>query len=840
MTQDRISSSKAANLKTLAEDGFPVPRFWVLSLRKIENLLEPVRGQFEELRAALRVADEKEWSTRSAAIRELLMALKIPPEELTSIKQQCIELFGSDYEVAVRSSAIHEDKTEASFAGQMETYLHVKESGLEDKIKACLASAYSVSAIRYRKLAGFDPADGRMEVIIQTMIFAEKSGVIFTVNPNGNLNETAVVAGLGAGEGVVSGIAETDHYFIDRTNQSIRQKTFSGEAILEGSELLGLFEFGQKSEALFDQPQDLEFSIDLQGKVWVLQSRPITGIPYDDLKILDNSNIIESYPGITLPLSFSFARNGYEQVFRGCARPFGISDNDLDERQEALSNLITHLNGRVYYRLDNWYRIMSLVMTSEKQLKEWENNLGIRKSESRNIRVGYRKKLKSAGVVLKLLLTHRKLNSQFYRDFEKSYARLQEAASKDWPSDRLFSFYKEKANILFRAWAPTQVNDFIGFRAFSALQQKLAQIGFKEEENLANDLMCGMQGVESEQPMLKLLEMKKMIKSEKDLCELFTSIPPAGVLEQIQQPEYRSFKRHFDLYLDKYGDRTLEELKLETPSLRQQPEQLVRRIQQHLDTPHSVESFRQRQFRIREGAEQRLKAKLPFYRPGSWVVRLLIHMSRYGLRNRENMRLARTRSYGVVKDIFQIIARRMAAEKALTAPADIFYLDHSDVEEYCRGKVKSDFRKKVDARKAEFEQYQHLEMPNRVIYFGDEPPYFEGTSVGKEGMPGNYKGIPVSRGKVEAPVVVLHQPNEEVDVKDKILVTRMTDPGWLFLMSQAKGLISEKGSLLSHTAIVGRELGLPTIVGVDHATQLFKSGQVIHMDGASGIIEVKE
>jgi len=99
---------------------------------------------------------------------------------------------------------------------------------------------------------------------------------------------------------------------------------------------------------------------------------------------------------------------------------------------------------------------------------------------------------------------------------------------------------------------------------------------------------------------------------------------------------------------------------------------------------------------------------------------------------------------------------------------------------------------------------------------------------------GTLKGIGISKGIVTGKAVVIDNPETDEDLSNKILVAQMTDPAWIFLMSRAKGLISEKGSALSHTAIIGRELGIPTVVGVDHATKLVKTGNSIQLNGSTG------
>jgi pyruvate,water dikinase len=83
-------------------------------------------------------------------------------------------------------------------------------------------------------------------------------------------------------------------------------------------------------------------------------------------------------------------------------------------------------------------------------------------------------------------------------------------------------------------------------------------------------------------------------------------------------------------------------------------------------------------------------------------------------------------------------------------------------------------------------------------------------------------------------------PADAGDVQGKVLVAEMTDPGWVFLMVSAAGLVVEKGSLLSHTAIIGREFGIPTVVGVEGATDLIRNGQVIQVNGQTGEIVLQD
>ena len=103
----------------------------------------------------------------------------------------------------------------------------------------------------------------------------------------------------------------------------------------------------------------------------------------------------------------------------------------------------------------------------------------------------------------------------------------------------------------------------------------------------------------------------------------------------------------------------------------------------------------------------------------------------------------------------------------------------------------------------------------------------------------SYIGTPCSNGEVTAEVLVIEDVNKTNDVKDKILVTKMTDPGWVFLLTLSKGIIAEKGSLLSHTAIISRELGIPSVVGIKGITQKLKTGDIVYMNGSTGEIRIE-
>ena len=207
-----------------------------------------------------------------------------------------------------------------------------------------------------------------------------------------------------------------------------------------------------------------------------------------------------------------------------------------------------------------------------------------------------------------------------------------------------------------------------------------------------------------------------------------------------------------------------------------------------------------------------------------------------GIKNREISRLNRTRIYGMVRTMFLSISNNLVKEKRLSKKNDVFYLTIEEVFNY----KKYNLKQIVKQRKEEYKTYYKLPNYSRLVFAGNEfdknPKNINNTR--KILHKNKLQGIPSSNGNVEGYALVINNIDEEYDVKDKILITKMTDPGWVFLLATAKGIISEKGSLLSHTAIISRELKIPAIVGVDDITSIIKTGDYIKMDAYKGRIEI--
>ena len=294
---------KAASLGELTGARLPVPPGFVVTAGTYRRFIEAA-GIDEELFAAVDIdhEDSDALATAHERARELILETPLPEEVREEILAAYREVGDGEAFVAVRSSATAEDLPDASFAGQQETFLNVREETLLERVKECWASLFSQRAIYYRQRQGFPHDEVDIAVVVQQMVDAEKSGVMFTSHPSTGDPRIILEAAWGLGEAVVSGSVSPDNYEVDRETATVETVTVAdkktmmvrdrdtGETVerpveddrreqrvLSNAEIEELVSLGRTVEDHYGEPQDVEWAI-YDGDVYMLQSRPITTI----------------------------------------------------------------------------------------------------------------------------------------------------------------------------------------------------------------------------------------------------------------------------------------------------------------------------------------------------------------------------------------------------------------------------------------------------------------------------------------------------------------------------------------------------------------------------------
>ncbi len=274
-----IAGGKGASLSRMSRAGLPVPPGFVVCAGAFQEFLAQRVGveRFLSIARELDVDDSAALDRASSEMRGFILDGGLPPA-IDGVVRDAYCAVGSDALVAVRSSAVSEDGDSASFAGQQETFLNVRGAGeVARRVQECWASFFSPRALFYRARKGA-LTDTGMAVVVQEMVEADKSGVLFTADPVHRRRDHMVIeAARGLGEAIVSGEVTPDHYVLDRDDGSLVREFLPDPAhrVLSIGELARLREVGARLEQFFGKPQDVEWCI--RGRdLLLLQSRPIT------------------------------------------------------------------------------------------------------------------------------------------------------------------------------------------------------------------------------------------------------------------------------------------------------------------------------------------------------------------------------------------------------------------------------------------------------------------------------------------------------------------------------------------------------------------------------------
>ncbi|WP_314909125.1 PEP/pyruvate-binding domain-containing protein [Oribacterium asaccharolyticum] len=792
----------------------------------------------------------------------------VPKFILVSENEEVDLSFSEKEYFAVRSNFSAEDGGGHSFAGQFLTRLNVKREKVQEAVQEVFASyagssEYKEKANRgkeeycptKREKAEQKKLESSVEtVLIQEMLFPEKSGVLFTKNPKGILSEMVVVLGQGLGDKVVEDQENvlTYHYF---PGECLYQEGQGTGLALDEEELKTLFTLGEKIEQLFQKPMDIEFAIE-KGKIYILQAREITTLDMHlPVRILDNSNISESFPGVCLPLTESFAGEMYSGIFTSLGRRF--LGKKVSSYEELFQRMVGGFSGRMYYEISSWYDILRLLPFSGKIIPVWQGMLGVSNEEISfsKKKPGFFLKCRIAFLFCYYFFVSQRKMQELDKFFQERYAGYSKRVDEEEDAQALYRIFLEMKEDLLREWDITLMNDMVSFISTHLYGKKTAF------------------SLETMKPVRALSALKTV----------------AGKYG-LDSEEYRREKKS---YISVYGDRIVGELKLETRTYRTNEELLDRWILDSLET-ESAERYKlsEAKHSLRkvcvekncvetDSAEKDCEETSHMEKSSEQKQRksFLYRLAESSCNNREISRLHRTRCFGLMRRIVDKIGEK-------TIGFDVYYLSLDELKELLfSGK---DFSLKIAREKELRKAYERLPVLSRVKLLGkvDRDPLageirglsykfvkgkgsreeksgksedifssesmnlerkedIKGQDVekGKEvgdSTPRVFFGRGVSKGIFRGEVLKIKSLQEvrATEAKGKILLSYSTDPGWFPYLNMAEGLITERGSLLSHSAILARELEKPAVVNIPNIMEELQSGDIVEIDGDLGICSV--
>lgn len=702
--------------------------------------------------------------------------------------------------LAVRSSAVGEDSSELSFAGQQTTFLNVKtEDGLKKAIDSCFASIHRQASRAYREffIKKSDAPD--MNVVLQVMVDAKFAGVFFSLDPRGKNTSWVVETIEGLGEDLVSG-RKTPARFSTDTDQSSFIHGWSAENLRQ------VVAMGNLAKEVLGFEVDMEWAIDQNNKLWCLQARPVTALhshsnrqkevekELERLKKKHKTNVywdgqtFAEWTGFPSYLTFSIWKNAFAPrgAFSQALKEIGYLGFTNDSFSPK-DTLLERVFGRAYVNLSQLEPLFfGPIPYSIKPFPRPHLEFNWRKISFQSILRAPYAVYRMASVAWRLQTERQSyINncSAQLSKFRDDFARpVDPNFFSTWDDASLISHLEKEAKLFsdqYLIWPFVLI--IMAEATMQSLQLMLTRIYGKKgaEQTLQRWLGMG----------LSTLTVK-------------------------MNSEYREAAADFEqrrFFLNRYGHRGPGELDLSNP----------RWVELGDRAFGKASSF---QPKSQDDVEIEIDKLSRFQKPiilQEW--RFLKKM----LELREQWKMEIMRPYAHLRWLALEIGKRSNLGE------DVFWLRLSEVLKY-NSKTNA-FSQKIQDRKQRFNAFRKLSFP--VVVSLDE---LENIVSGKEiSSKSALEGEGLSPGMTFGEVRVVQDPEKEKTSEwpeDVILVAEATDPGWTPLFQHAKGVIVEKGGVLSHCAIVAREMGIPAVSQIQKCHLRLKNGDHVWVDGSNGRI----
>lgn len=839
-----VVGGKGRSLSEMTNAGLPVPAGFHICTATYRQFVADNNLQSRILAEAGNASGQEQAASQNIA--DLFSEFDISAAVAAEIKG-AYRTLGDHAAVAVRSSANAEDLAELSFAGQQETYLNViGDQSLLAAVRDCWASLWTSRAISYREQMGIEHDQVAMAVVVQVMIAAEVSGILFTANPaTGERSEMIVNASFGLGEAIVSGQITPDTYVLDRIENKVKETMIGAKeqmivsdgeggtimqqvstskrnlSSLSEKHLSQLADLAVKSEQHFGGvPQDIEWAVK-DDILYLLQSRPITNLPPQPLKDLKweppapgvtllRRQIVENMPGPLSPL--------FDQLYLEVGLQKGMNRSlermQAPHRIEDMTNGNVHLtvNGYAYQRRDfkapQGFDAKAMAVFNERGPREWWT---------------------------KLVDLWREDWLPGYQALISEWSRLELASASD---TELLDGIRALANEDAAYWEESS-------KVFATAKVTDEQLqGFLKaaapEHNFTSGMFLSGFTSRTMQAQMDIWEMSKLIQADESLAAMVNRTAAPKLLTALQkQPSAGPVIELIEKYNETYGHQ-IYSLDFVEPTASEDPIPVMVALKAQVQdkdydpTKHHAEVSEKRKAAVREIRNVLDDDTMSIFRWHLWKARNFYP-------HREEVVFWLGGGWPLLRKMARQLGQRMVDIGTFREPDDLYFLRTENIEKAIEARAEG--KSLPELAQLAAEQRELREARKRIHPPGAIPieQHANPAATQKLNAPDSnvMNGFAVSPGKISGEVSVILSPADFDKMKaNTILVCPMTTPAWTQLFSHAIALVTDIGSILAHGSIVAREFGIPAVLGLGNVTQRLKSGQRISVDGDAGCVEI--
>jgi rifampicin phosphotransferase len=874
-----VAGGKAANLGELTRAGFPVPPGFVVSTAAYRLAAEAagVAELVAEL-AAIPGDQPERLHALAGRIRAAFQSVAVPAVVAEPLVAAYGELAGGKpAPVAVRSSATAEDLPTASFAGQQDTYLNVV--GVEavlDAVRRCWGSLWTDRAVSYRASNNIDHRAVTLAVVVQRMVEASVAGVMFTANPlTGRRHEAVIDASPGLGEAVVSGAVNPDHFVVDAVSGRILERRLGDKRILirgradggtervelpngeskaslSDEQVRALAALGSRVERHYGAPQDTEFAVDHEGKLWLTQARPVTTLfplpdnslaSTDELRVFFSANVAQGVFRPFTPMGIQIFRlfgaavtgvlfgsvrdplNGPPLFMEAAHRVFVDVTPALRSSigRRVLVGIFSHMEARSGAIIRGLLEDPRLAPGSTNPIRF---ALGVGRVLART-----RAPLRVARALTRPAAARSEADRA-----AASALRLGELAPDATPGQRLDAVQR-----MLLIGIPDVVPHYFPVFGSGFLATEIARrlLGDRVTSSELEVVRRGLPHNPTTEMDLSLWSLAQQIRADTASAQVLRESPPGDLARRFRERTLPGvLQQGLADFLKAYGHRGVAEIDVGVPRWSEDPTYILGVLANYLrlDDPTVAPDA---QFRRAAQQADAMVAELARRarrksRLRGLLVRFLLGRSRQVLGVRERPKFFFVEVLARARRHLQVVGEELARNGRLHAADDVFFLDVREVRDALAG---ADVRAMVAERRESYgRELSRKRVPRVLLSDGTEPT---AESAPDEGDSDSLRGTPASSGTVTAGARVILDPTGARLEPGEILVAPSTDPGWTPLFLTAGGLVMEMGGAMSHGAVVAREYGIPAVVGVAGAVDQIVTGQEITVDGTAGIVRVE-
>lgn len=862
---------KAAGLFRLSRAGLAVPPGFCVTAAVFREHVER-NNLTERIKSAADELAESNPEAKAAVLSNLREAIvEAPISETTRLKIENHYLTLGAKHVAVRSSGTAEDLPDHSFAGQYDTYLGI--ANLKDcfeAIKKCWASLWTRRAYEYREKNDFDHLTINMAVIVQSLIAADNSGVIFTADPvTGRRGSIVIEACLGLGKALVSGKVTPDRFVVNKRNLKLLSETISEKKIehvlvqggfvkektipeerstiscLDKKQVKRLAKLARKVETEFDKPQDIEWAIS-KNKIYLLQSRPITALPpeksWEDRQIWCAYPAKEVMPDVVTPATLSLI----ESFVEGFMYPL-FDTLCMDYREHPVYGMVS---GRIYFNANIWGTIFrDLPGTKDLDLMEGTGDHKgfqqtierLRNAEEEDLPDLKFSRLKFfLKLPLLLIGAFRNTPEKGRRILKKAgayYEKWSRLDSESLSNEKIVTYCQEiltDINELI-ANAPYLISVIIAIPILDIVCAKW----FPDGNKIGGKLLAGVGGMVDAVAGLDIWRLAITANSKTEVKNLIMSNNNWFTIEcKLSEIELgREFLDEWKQFMLQHGHHCRGELELYNKRWYETPDYILQFVRSNITQIGKIDPVRkfEEATKQRKQLEQQCRKQLknPIKR---LIFNHLLTRVQNGSVFRENIKSEIIRLFTVMRKLLNELAKRLKEKGAIKNTDDIFFLKLKETAPVVYSKAEFDIHSVITARRAEYKKNCSVTPPD-VVFGKFDPDNYTPDSIDEDAEILN--GVGVSPGRATGKArVILRADTEEQLLAGEILVAPFTDPGWTPYFVPAAAIVMDEGGVISHGSIVAREYGIPAVVNVGSGTKIIKTGQTIQVDGNSGIVKI--